>query len=367
MVTGKEVAMPLKVALVGCGKIADAHVEEIGKLPQRAQLTAVCDRELLMAEQLAVRYRLPAHYDSFDQMLSKERPDVVHITTPPQSHASLARAAIDAGCHVLVEKPLTPTYAESKALVDHAARAGKQLTVGYSYLFDPPALRMRELLAQGAIGEVVHVESWFGYDLGSAFGSSVLSDPTHWVHSLPGRLMHNNIDHLLNKLLEFIDDDDPQISATAWRRRVVSFGDRRDEMPDELRVSILGRRASAYATFSSHVRPVPHFVRVYGDKGCVHVDYVNRIVALEPTARLPTAAGRLLPAFSQAGQFLRQGWRNSAAFARGDFQFFSGLNRLMAMFYDAVEGRGDPPISSRDIVRVAHWMERIFAQTGAQS
>src|SRR5512147_988984 len=127
--------MPLKVALVGCGKIADGHVEEIQKMPSRARLGAVCDRELLMAEQLAARYGIASYYDSYDDMLAKEQPDVVHITTPPQSHAALARTAIDAGCHVFVEKPLTTNYAESKALVEYAAKAPRKLTVGYTYLF----------------------------------------------------------------------------------------------------------------------------------------------------------------------------------------------------------------------------------------
>src|SRR3990172_2839633 len=117
--------MPLKVALVGCGKIADGHVEEIQKMPGLARVVGVCDRELLMAEQMATRYGLPAYYDSYDKMLAVEKPDVVHITTPPQSHVPLARAAIDAGCHVYVEKPLTLGHADSRALVAHAEKAGR--------------------------------------------------------------------------------------------------------------------------------------------------------------------------------------------------------------------------------------------------
>src|SRR5512138_2140265 len=99
--------MTIKVALVGCGKIADGHVEEIQKMPERAQVVAVCDRERLMAEQLATRYAIPQYYDDFHRMLATERPDVVHITTPPSSHVALTRASVDAGCHVYVEKPLT--------------------------------------------------------------------------------------------------------------------------------------------------------------------------------------------------------------------------------------------------------------------
>jgi ornithine cyclodeaminase/alanine dehydrogenase-like protein (mu-crystallin family) len=84
MTTGRP---KLKVVIVGCGKIADAHVEEVGKVTL-AEVVAVCDREALMAEQLAVRYGVPRHFSDFAAMLDAVRPDVVHITTPPQSRRS---------------------------------------------------------------------------------------------------------------------------------------------------------------------------------------------------------------------------------------------------------------------------------------
>jgi predicted dehydrogenase len=357
--------MTLKIALVGCGKIADGHVEEIQKLPGRARVVAVCDRELLMAEQMAVRYGLPAHYDSYERMLERERPDVVHITTPPQSHLPLARLALAAGCHLYVEKPLALDHADATALVNAVAAAGKKMTIGYTYLFDPPALEMRSLIAEGAVGKVVHVESWYGYSLHGQFGSAILADPGHWVHSLPGKLFHNNVDHVLNKLTEFVADDAPALDARAWRRHPVHFGDARDQMQDELRLTLVGQETSAYGTFSSHVKPAAHFVRVYGEKNIMHVDYVSRSVTLEPGATLPSAVGRLVPPLGQALQLLRAGARNGAAFARGDFHFFSGLNRLIASFYDCILEDGPLPIATREMLRVSAWMERIFAQIAA--
>jgi predicted dehydrogenase len=352
----------LKIALVGCGKIADGHVEEIQKMRDRARVVAICDRELLMAEQMSVRYGIPAAYDSYERMLAEARPDVVHITTPPESHVPLARAAIDAGSHVYVEKPLAPRYEEAKGLVEYAEKAGKALTVGYTYLYDPPAVEMRRLIREGAVGKVLHVESWYGYSIGGQFGSAILGDPKHWVHALPGKLFQNNIDHVLNKLTEFIDDEDPRIVAAGWRGRAGRYGDVRDEMEDELRLTVLGERVSAYGTFSSHVHPVAQFIRVYGDKNIMHVDFVSRTVTLEPGATLPSAIGRMVPAFGQALQFARAGGRNALALAKGEFQFFSGMNRLIAMFYDQIANGAPPPIPPRDMLRVSRWMDRIFAQ-----
>jgi predicted dehydrogenase len=356
---------PLNVAIVGCGKIADGHIEEIQKMPTVARVTAVCDLEILMAEQIAVRYGIPRHYDNFARLLEEERPDVVHITTPPQSHLALATQAIDAGCHVYVEKPLTLTHADSKKLVDHAARAGKKLTVGYTYFFDPPAIAMREMIAAGLLGEPVHVESFFGYNLSGPFGAAILGDAGHWVHRLPGKLLHNNIDHLVNKVTEFIDDERPRVHAFGSVRRETRYGDTRDDMVDELRVMIDGKRTSAYLTFSSHARPAGHSVRVYGTRNTLNVDYVARTVTLTNAPTLPAAIGRLLPAFDQAWEFIREGGRNMMRFARSDFHFFSGLNRLFTAYYACIHEDGPPPIPMRDILRVAGIMDEIFRQLDA--
>jgi hypothetical protein len=113
------------------------------------------------------------------------------------------------------------------------------------------------------------------------------------------------------------------------------------------------------------VKPAAHFVRVYGTKNIMHVDYASRTVTLDPGATLPSAIGRLVPAFGQAWQFLRQGGHNTAAFARGDFQFFSGLNRLIGMFYDSILDGAPLPISTRDMLRVSAWMDTIFGQIAA--
>ncbi len=81
--------MALNIGIVGCGKIADGHVEEIRKLPC-ARVVAACDIEPILAEQLAIRYSIPHWYTDFDRMLSERRLDVIHVTTPPRSHLVLA-------------------------------------------------------------------------------------------------------------------------------------------------------------------------------------------------------------------------------------------------------------------------------------
>jgi predicted dehydrogenase len=344
----------LKIALVGCGKIADAHVEEIQK-QKSVRLVAVCDSELLMAEQLATRYGIPKYHDDFAELLSTEAPDVVHIATPPQSHLALATQAMKADCHVFVEKPLTLDYDSSKTLLDTAVRTGKKVTVGFIAQFDPPAERMRALLHAGALGEPVHVESFYGYNLLGPYGSAFMSNPNHWVHQLPGKLFHNVIDHCVNKLCDFIADENPELRVVAYSRNPSP-----ESFSDELRVLVQGQRVSAYCTISAGTRPTGHFLRVYGTKRTLHVDYVTRTVTFDPAPSLPSAIGRLLPAFGQARQYRREAWRNVRRFMKSEYHFFAGLNRLIALFYESIRTNGDPPISYRDILWVSRITDRIF-------
>ena len=353
--------MAMKVAIVGCGRIADGHVEEIQKIPS-ARLVAVCDLESLMAEQVAVRYGIPVHYDDFQRMLEVERPEVVHITTPPDSHLPLAMVALASGCHVFVEKPVATNHADVEKLVQAVVKAGKKLAVGYTYRFDPCAVAVRDMIRRGVLGDVVHVESYYGYDLAGTYGKSLLQSDRHWVHGLPGKLFHNMIDHVLEKVTEHISDESPTICAHGLRRWQTRYGDGRDNLLDELRVMISGEKVTAYGTVSSHARPVAHFARIYGTKNAAHVDYVSRTVTLDSAPKLPSALGRVFPPFCQSWQFLREGTRNVFRFAKSDFHFFAGLNRLITLFYDSIIQDQEPPIPYRDIL----WVSRVTDSVNEQ-
>lgn len=353
--------MPLKIAVVGCGKIADGHVEEIQKLPC-ATVTAVCDVESLMAEQLAVRYGIPRHFSDFGRMLASTDLDVVHITTPPAFHTPLGIQAMDAGCHVFVEKPLGLTAEDGGRLISHAIRTNRKLSINYWPNFEPAALALRQLIAEGGIGDPVHVESTLGYNLGGDFGQALLNDPNHWVNRLPGKLFHNILDHILNKVSLFIPETVPEINAFGYRRRP-AIGSVSDAVFDELRVVLRSSTGvSAFATFSAHAMPTAHMLRVYGTKDTVEVDYNLRTMMLAGQQQFPSALGRLFPPFVQSGRWFRAGVRNIGAFRRSEFGYFAGMRELISRFYRSILENGPLPIDYDEILRVSLWMDRVFAQ-----
>src|SRR6266849_4826927 len=156
----------LRVAILGCGKVADQHVQAIHRIPD-CKIVTLCDRELLMAKQLGERFGISECFDDVKEMLGAASSDVVHITTPPQSHYSLAKQCLESGSHVYLEKPFTVTASEAESLIQLAENCGSKITVGHNYLFTLEMLEMRRLVRSGFLGgRPAHLESYWSYDLG---------------------------------------------------------------------------------------------------------------------------------------------------------------------------------------------------------
>jgi predicted dehydrogenase len=259
---------------------------------------------------------------------------------------------------VFVEKPLTLCRADSQKLVTYATTRNRKLTIGYGYYFDPIARAMRHLVADGVLGDPVHIESFLGYSLSGQFGSCVLADREHWVHRLPGKLVHNVIDHILNKVAEFVNED-ATVHARAWQRESYRYP---ACIPDELRLMLFDGNATAFATFTSHARPIAHFLNVYGTKNTARLDFEIGTITLTSTPALPGVLGRLSRTFGEGLQCFRQGTQNVLRFVRGEYHALAGLNFLIDAFYDSIRRDAPVPIPYRDILKVAGLTDAVFAQ-----
>ena len=347
--------MPLRIALVGCGKAAENHVAQIQHIPD-ADLVAVCDREPIMAEQLGSRYDVRQCYSDYGEMLEKERPDVVHITAPPQVHLGLATMAFETGCHVLVEKPATCSYAATEQLLSRAEAAGRKLTVAWGHYFDPIARDLRHLLQSAAIGEVVHLNSHFGYNLTGPFARPVLNDPDHWVRGLPAQLIYNVADHIFNKICEYLPGDDPSVETVIWAGQ----SSLQHDMPSEMRVLIKDDRVTATAVFSSEIRPVLHRFQVFGTKGSASLDFASGVLCIDRPPRHRGAVGALLSGYEEAWRRLKYANRNMVRMTKGEFGYFSGLQYLIRSFYRSIVRDEPVPIPHDLILRVSRLTDRVL-------
>jgi predicted dehydrogenase len=125
---------------------------------EETRLLHVCDRNSTALDAISHLYSA-LMTRRFDHMLADRDVEAVYIATPPATHAELASAALRAGKHVLVEKPLSMTLADASAVRRLAERYGRTLMVGHTFLYSPPVVKLKELIADGALGEVAYVES----------------------------------------------------------------------------------------------------------------------------------------------------------------------------------------------------------------
>lgn len=151
----------LRVAIIGCGGIANGkHLPSLKKLEQ-VEMVAFCDIEIKKAEEAAIEYGTPEAvvYKNYKQLLEDESIDVVHVLTPNISHAEISIASMEAGKHVMCEKPMAKTSEEAKLMVETAERTGKKLTIGYNNRFRPDSQYLHNVCKQGDLGEVYYARA----------------------------------------------------------------------------------------------------------------------------------------------------------------------------------------------------------------
>jgi predicted dehydrogenase len=353
----------LRVAIIGCGKIADSHAEQICRIKD-CEIVAVCDREGLMAQQLYERFPVKAHYQDVEVMLRETHPDVVHITTPPQSHFGLAKKCLDAGCHVYVEKPFAICAQEAETLVELAESLGLKITAGHDDQFTHVARRMRELVNEGFLGSrVVHMESYYCYEFGeSGYAAALLGDREHWVRKLPGKLLQNVISHGIARIAEFLTSDSPEVIAQGFVSPYLQARGE-SELIDELRVIISEKGgATAYFTLSSQMRPSLHSFHIYGDKRGLLLDHDQSTLIELRGQRYKSYLEKFIPARNFSHQYSQNFRRNLMCFLRRDFHMKSGMKYLIESFYRSIQTGGPVPIPYREILLTTRIMDAIFEQ-----
>ena len=356
----------LKVAIVGCGKIADSHVSEIRRI-EGCEIVAACDREPLMARQLCERFPIKRHFSDVTELLNDARPDVVHITTPPESHFQIAKLCLEHGTHVYVEKPFTLYEDEAQRLIALATEKGLKITAGHDDQFSHAARRMRTLIESGFLGgSPVHMESYYCYELGDSYARALLGDKRHWVRRLPGKLLQNIISHGIARIAEFLTSESPRVIAygfvSPFLRRL---GER--EIIDELRVIIAeDERTTAYFTFSSQMHPALHQFRVFGPQNGLVYDHDWQTVIKYRGTRLKSYAEKFVPPVNLARQYLGNVTTNMKTFLARDFHMKSGMNYLIESFYRSITEGTPVPIPYREILLTARIMDAIFVQLDEQ-
>jgi predicted dehydrogenase len=146
----------LRVGIIGTGGIANGkHMPSLAKLPE-VEMVAFCDIVEERAQQAKAKYGAEgsAVYTDYRKLLEDKSIDVVHVCTPNYIHSEMTVAALEAGKHVMCEKPMAISSAEARAMVDAAKRTGKKLTIGYNNRYRPDSLHLKQICDAGGLGEI---------------------------------------------------------------------------------------------------------------------------------------------------------------------------------------------------------------------
>lgn len=150
-----------RIAIIGCGGIANGkHMPALSKRPN-AQMVAFCDIIEERAVEAKEKYGAEGAkvYTDYQELLKDKTIDIVHVCTPNDSHAEIAIAALESDKHVMCEKPMAKTAADARRMVEAAERTGKKLTVGYNNRFRSDSQYLKKVCEDGTLGEVYYAKA----------------------------------------------------------------------------------------------------------------------------------------------------------------------------------------------------------------
>jgi predicted dehydrogenase len=340
-------SQPVGVLIVGAGLMGRWHADAARRAGGR--IVAVVDPDLSRARALAARHGAAALPEvsaalqsaaSSAHQLSSARPEssatVAHVCTQPGTHASLASQLLERGIAVLVEKPFARTAAETRQLLDLAARRNSLAVPTHQFLFQPGVLRAFGRL--GASRPLRHVEA-----VACSAGAEGRS----------GSARDEVVAEILPHALAFLARLFPgKLAATSWHLERPTAGEMRaTTVLDGVGISIL---------ISMSGRPTRNTLRLIGEKGTAHCDLFHGFAVFEGGGGV-SRARKIAQPFVESGATLVTGAANLASRAVRRESAYPGLRELVRRFYDAVVGRGPAPISADETLAVAEARDALVA------
>jgi predicted dehydrogenase/nucleoside-diphosphate-sugar epimerase len=320
--------------------MARHHATAIQRLAPSARIVGVADPS---PQALAAMGRVaPGAVLESDaaRLLGAVGADVAHVCTPPAHHVAGARAAIEAGLHVYVEKPFAPTEAEALEILDLARQRGVKVCAGHQLLAERPTVEALRLLP--ALQELVHVESYFSFR------------PIQWTPDGSAPFPHHLqlldiLPHPVYLLVRFLESGRPSpVELTALEAG--SSG--------TLHAIVRAGELTATLTVTLEGRPIENHVRLVGRNGSITAEYVRGTVrrSIGPGV---SGIDKVLGPYREARQLV--GGTTGALWGRavGRQRSYPGLVDLFSAFYRSVREELPSPVSERNILATSRICEAV--------
>jgi predicted dehydrogenase/nucleoside-diphosphate-sugar epimerase len=350
----------LRAAVIGCGQIAWIHLSHITRF-QLAELVGICDFYRPQLEKTGRAFGVKNLYTNAAEMLAAARPDVVHIVTPPPTHADLAIQAMRAACHVLVEKPMALAVGEADRMIAVARETGRSLCVDHNRLFSSPALEARRLLAAGELGELVSVDFFQGFGLPPRMKLSQFDN--QWFSKLPGGLIQDLAPHCLYCLLEFLGHP---VSFQVLTKRT---GLLPAAPAEEVRVMMEGERVLGTGSISLSAQPFMNHLTLYGSKATARINIDNFTLIVRKNRYSHPLFNRVFGNMEEGRSILLSSARSTLRFATGKQPRYPDILELIGRFYRSIQDGEPPPVApeqGRETVRLIQEVVRAMQGQAAE-
>lgn len=333
----------MRAALIGAGQIARSHLACLRALPG-VEIVGVCDLSSAVAESTAERFGIPTWYTDHRAMLQAVRPDVVHVTTPPTSHFRLGMDSLEAGAHVIVEKPATSTFEELDVMSRRAKELGRVLVEDHNMTWNKAPREILRRIESGEFGEVTHVDAMLCLDI---LGPEGFADPNsrHPALALAGGAIADFLPHLASLAYVFVGKH--RQAHTVWKKRKDSI------LPyDEFRAVVDAERGTATLGFSASSQPDAFWLRVYGERMQATANLYETRLTFDGPQPGPRAFRSLINGLAEgravsaaaAGTFVRK-FRNGP-------QTYQGMFEIIARTYRALTDGSPLPVPIEQVLEV---------------
>ncbi len=195
---------PLRVGVIGCGRVtALRHLPALSRLDD-AEVVALADTDAACLKHVADQFHIPNRYPDVRALLNDAMVDVIAVCVPVQFHAAVALAALDAGKHVFIEKPLTVTMEAADQVCERAKQVNRKVLVGFNFRWHRLIRQARALLRRGAVGQVETIRTVFasaheapsGWQMHRASGGGALFDQAIHVFDLWRFLLESEVEEV---------------------------------------------------------------------------------------------------------------------------------------------------------------------------
>lgn len=339
------------MGVVGAGSIAvESHLPVLRNL-KNVEVVAICDNRIDIAKETASKFGVKNVFGDLESMLSKEEPDVVDVCTSPFTHSSLAVEAMNAGCHVLVEKPMATNVQEADTMILSSRKNNAHLCVVHQNLYNPAVTRAKELVKAGDIGDLLHIE----LRTFESRDSELCTNKDHWSHKLPGGIFYEIIPHPVYLSQYFLEDVKPvyvlgrKLGGSEWMRN------------DELRVLLEGKNGlgNILASCNSYIHG--DTIDILGSKMALRADLWGRtVITFRPHARSALSVG--MSNLNLSSQLLKVLGTTASTFFKASRGKASAHYMFISTFIQSLTENTEPPTTAEQGREAVVLLESICGQ-----